>query len=116
MPVLAAQASVADVPVYLDGIGTVRALNMVTVHTLVDGTLTAVNFREGQDVKAGEVPARIGPRTFQAQLDQAVAKKALDEAQLANARPDLDRYTYQFDQDRCGNAQQLDTQRAIAVL
>jgi len=114
VPVLAAEASVADVPVYLDGVGTVRALNMVTVHTLVDGTLTAVNFREGQDVKAGEVLARIDPRTYQAQLDQAVAKKALDEAQLANARLDLDRYTNLI-KTNAATRQQLDTQRATVA-
>jgi membrane fusion protein, multidrug efflux system len=114
VPVLAADASVADVPVYLDGVGTVRALNMVTVHTLVDGTLTAVNFREGQDVKAGEVLARIDPRTYQAQLDQAVAKKALDEAQLANARLDLDRYTNLI-KTNAATRQQLDTQRATVA-
>jgi membrane fusion protein, multidrug efflux system len=114
VPVLAAEASVADVSVYLDGVGTVRALNMVTVHTLVDGTLTAVNFREGQDVKAGEVLARIDPRTYQAQLDQAVAKKALDEAQLANARLDLDRYANLI-KTNAATRQQLDTQRATVA-
>jgi membrane fusion protein, multidrug efflux system len=114
VPVLVAGASVSDVPVYLDGVGTVRALNMVTVHTLVDGTLTAVNFREGQDVKVGEVLARIDPRTYQAQLDQAVAKKALDEAQLANARLDLDRYTNLI-KTNAATRQQLDTQRATVA-
>jgi membrane fusion protein, multidrug efflux system len=114
VPVLAAEASAADVSVYLDGVGTVRALNMVTVHTLVDGTLTAVNFREGQDVKAGEVLARIDPRTYQAQLDQAVAKKALDEAQLANARLDLDRYANLI-KTNAATRQQLDTQRATVA-
>jgi membrane fusion protein, multidrug efflux system len=114
VPVLAAEAGVADVPVYLDGVGTVRALNMVTVHTLVDGTLTAVNFREGQDVKAGEVLARIDPRTYQAQLDQAVAKKALDEAQLANARLDLERYNNLI-KTNAATRQQLDTQRAMVA-
>jgi membrane fusion protein, multidrug efflux system len=114
VPVLAAEAGVADVPVYLDGVGTVRALNMVTVHTLVDGTLTAVNFREGQDVKTGEVLARIDPRTYQAQLDQAVAKKALDEAQLANARLDLERYINLI-KTNAATRQQLDTQRAMVA-
>jgi membrane fusion protein, multidrug efflux system len=114
VPVLAAEAGVADVPVYLDGVGTVRALNMVTVHTLVDGTLTAVNFREGQDVKTGEVLARIDPRTYQAQLDQAVAKNALDEAQLANARLDLERYTNLI-KTNAATRQQLDTQRAMVA-
>jgi multidrug efflux system membrane fusion protein len=114
VPVLAAAAGVADVPVYLDGVGTVRALNMVTVHTLVDGTLTAVNFHKGQDVKTGEVLARIDPRTYQAQLDQAVAKKALDEAQLANARLDLERYSNLI-KTNAATRQQLDTQRAMVA-
>src|SRR5436190_13028278 len=114
VPVLAAEAQVADVPVYLDGVGTTRALNMVTVHSQVDGTLVSVNFREGQDVKAGDVLARIDSRTYQAQLDQAAAKKALDEAQLANARLDLERYTNLIKTNAI-NRQQLDTQRALVA-
>ena len=114
VPVLAAEAQVADVPVYLDGVGTTRALNMVTVHSQVDGTLVSVNFREGQDVKTGDVLARIDSRTYQAQLDQAVAKKALDGAQLANARVDLERYTNLIKTNAI-NRQQLDTQRALVA-
>jgi membrane fusion protein, multidrug efflux system len=114
VPVLAADARVADVPVYLDGVGTTRALNMVTVHSQVDGTLISVNFREGQDVKAGDVLARIDPTTYQAQLDQAVAKKALDEAQLANARLDLERYTNLL-KTNAVNRQQVDTTRALVA-
>jgi multidrug efflux system membrane fusion protein len=56
------------------------------VTSLVDGTLLSVDYGEGQDVKEGDVLARVDPTTYQAQLDQAVAKKAYDEAQLANAR------------------------------
>src|SRR5712692_600646 len=63
IPVLVAEARMADVPVYLDGVGTTRALNMVTVHSQVDGTMVSVNFREGQDVEAGDVLARIDPTT-----------------------------------------------------
>ena len=61
--VVAAAAQLADVPVYLDGVGTTRALNMVTVRPLVDGTLISVNFREGQDVKKDGVHAQIDPTT-----------------------------------------------------
>ena len=114
VPVLVADTRITDVPVYLDGVGTTRALNMVTVHSQVDGTLVSVNFREGQDVKAGDVLARIDSRTYQAQLDQAVAKKALDEAQLANARVDLERYTNLIKTNAI-NRQQLDTQRALVA-
>jgi multidrug efflux system membrane fusion protein len=114
VPVLAAEARMADVPVYLDGVGTTRALNMVTVHSQVDGTLISVNFREGQDVKTGEVLARIDSTTYQAQLDQALAKKALDEAQLANARLDLERYTNLL-KTNAVNRQQVDTTRALVA-
>ncbi len=90
MPVLAATPRIQDVPVYLDGVGSVRALNNVTVRAQVDGKLIAVNFNEGQDVKKGDVLAEIDPVIYQAQYDQAVAKKAQDEAQLANQKLDLD--------------------------
>jgi multidrug efflux system membrane fusion protein len=92
VPVVAAQARIADVPVWLEGVGTARARNTVTVRPQVDGKILTVTFKEGQDVKRGDVLAQIDPLTYQAQLDQAVAKKALDEAQLANAKLDLERY------------------------
>ena len=93
VPVVATQAKLADVPVWLEGVGTAKARNMVTVRPQVDGKILSINFKEGQDVKRGDVLAQIDPVTYQAQLDQAVAKKALDEAQLANAKRDLERYT-----------------------
>src|SRR5437879_5696771 len=74
VPVLVAQAAIADVPLYLEGVGTTRAFNLVTVHSQVDGKLISVNFREGEDVRRGDVLARIDPITYQAQLDQAIAK------------------------------------------
>ena len=82
----------ADVPVTLDAVGTVQALNTATVRPQADGRLLSIEFREGQEVKRGEVLARIDPTTYQAQFDQVSAKKAQDEAQLANARLDLQRY------------------------
>jgi multidrug efflux pump subunit AcrA (membrane-fusion protein) len=85
VPVLAASAIRADVPVYLDGVGTTRALNTVTVRPQIDGKLMKILFKEGQDVERGYVLAEIDPTIYQAQLDQAKAKKAQDEAQLANA-------------------------------
>src|SRR5262245_13443696 len=112
VPVLAAEAKNADVPVYLVGVGTVRALNMVTVRTQVNGTLIKVNFQEGQDVKRGDVLALIDPTTYKAQYDQAVAKKALDEAQLANAKADLERYANLI-KTNAASKQQYDTQKAL---
>ncbi len=112
VPVLVASAKSADVPVYLDGVGTVRALNTVNVRPQVDGKLINISFREGQDVQKGYVLAKIDPVIYQAMYDQAVAKKAQDEAQLANARIDLERYT-RLAATNAVNKQQLDTQKAM---
>src|SRR4051794_1629363 len=92
VPVVETPALKRDVAVWLDGLGTVQAFQTVTVKSMVDGPLNSVAFREGQDVRTGDVLARIDPRVYQASLDNAVAKKALDEATLANARLDLARY------------------------
>jgi membrane fusion protein, multidrug efflux system len=113
-PVLVARANVVDVPVYLDAVGTTKALNTVTVRAQVGGQIVKIAFREGQDVKRGDVLAEIDPRTYQAQFDQAVAKKAQDEATLANARIDLDRYT-KLVAVNAGSKQQADTQRAMVA-
>jgi multidrug efflux system membrane fusion protein len=111
VPVLASPATTADVPVYLDGVGTTRALNTVTVKPQVEGKLIEILFREGQDVERGDVLAKIDPVTFQATLDQAVAKKAQDEAQLDNARRDLERFT-RLAETNSISRQQADAQRA----
>jgi membrane fusion protein, multidrug efflux system len=111
IPVLIATAEQKDVPIYLDGLGTVQAYNTVTVRAMVDGPLVAVNFVEGQDVKKGDPLAQIDPRTYQAALDQAAGKKAQDEAQLANARLDLARYQ-KLAANNYTSAQQSDTARA----
>jgi multidrug efflux system membrane fusion protein len=112
--VVAATAQTANVPVYLDGVGTTKALNTANITSLVDGTLLSVDYREGQDVKKGDVLARVDPVTYQAALDQAVAKKALDEAQLANAKVDLTRYTNLVKSNAIA-PQQLDTQRTLVA-
>jgi multidrug efflux system membrane fusion protein len=112
VPVLAATPRIQDMPVYLDGVGAVRALNTVTVRSQVDGKLIAVNFVEGQDVKKGDVVGEIDPVIYKAQYDQAVAKKAQDEAQLANQRLDLIRYQ-QLAASNAGSKQQYDTQKAV---
>src|ERR1051325_5745439 len=89
IPVQTATADRADVPVHQSGLGSVQAFNTVTVKVRVDGELQKVAFTEGQMVKTGDVLAQIDPRPFQAQLDQAVAKEAQDQAQLGNARLNL---------------------------
>jgi len=111
VPVLAITARLADVPVYLDGVGTAKALNTVTVRPQVDGKLMKIAFKEGQEVTAGSVIAKIDPTTYQAQYDITVAKKAQDEAQLANAKLDLERYTKLLASNAI-QKQQVDTQRA----
>ncbi len=114
VPVLAATPRIQDVPVYLEGVGAVRALNNVLVRAQVDGKLIAVNFTEGQDVKKGDILGEIDPAIYKAQYDQAVAKKAQDEAQLANMRLDLTRYQ-QLAASNAGSKQQADTQRAVVA-
>ena len=114
VPVLAATPRMQDVPVYLDAVGSVRALNTVTVRSQVDGKLIKVNFVEGQDVKQGDVLGEIDPVIYQAQYDQAVAKKAQDEALLANQKLDLARYQ-QLAASNAGSKQQADTQRAVVA-
>ena len=114
VPVLAATPRTQDMPVYLDGVGSVRALNNVIVRAQVDGKLIAVNFTEGQDVKKGDVLGEIDPVIYQAQFDQSVAKKAQDEAQLANQKLDLARYQ-QLAASNAGSKQQSDTQRALVA-
>ena len=111
VPVIAATAEIRDVPVTLDGVGSFQAPNTVTVRAQVEGTLIDVLFREGQDVKEGDVLARIDPATYQAQYDQAVAQKAQFEAQLANARRDYERYSRLAKNDY-GTQQQADTAKS----
>lgn len=92
VPVTVASVVRRDVPIFLQGLGTVAASNTVAIHSQVDGKLQSVNFTEGQEVHAGDTLAVIDPRTFRAALDQAVAKKAEDQAQLVSARKDLERF------------------------
>ena len=93
VPVTAGVVAAKDVPVYLQGIGTVQAYNMVTVKTRVDGQIVKVFFKEGQEVKEDDPLFEIDPRPYQAALEQAQAAKQKDEAQLAGAKLDLDRYS-----------------------
>jgi multidrug efflux system membrane fusion protein len=114
IPVLVATAEARDVPIWLEGLGTVQASATVTVKAQVDGMLSEVRFREGQDVHTGDILAKIDPRTYQAALDQATAKKAQDAANLANARVDLTRYT-KLAATAYTSAQQADTQRSTVA-
>jgi multidrug efflux system membrane fusion protein len=114
IPVVAVAAQSGDVPIYVTGIGTVLAYNTVTIHARVNGTLDKIAFIEGQDVKAGDLLAQIDPRPYQAQLDQVVAAKARDEALLANARLDLQRYDKLASQNSIA-MQQRDTQTALVA-
>ena len=114
IPVLLGQARYADVPVTADVLGTVQATNTVTVRSQVDGKLIEVDFKEGQDVKKGDVIARIDPATYKAAYDQAVAKKAQDESLLTNAQVDLVRYQ-KLAETQYGSHQQADTQKALVA-
>jgi multidrug efflux system membrane fusion protein len=114
VPVAAATARLADVPVTIDAVGTVQALNTATIHTQVDGRLVKLPFSEGEDVSIGDVVAQIEPNLYQAQYDQAVAKKAQDEATLANARLDLVRYQ-KLTIGHYGSQQQYDTQKYLVA-
>src|SRR6266508_1446165 len=111
VPVAGTAARKGDLAVYLTGLGTVTALNTVTVRSRVDGQLIRVAFREGQLVRQGDLLAEIDPRPFQVQLMQAEGQKAKDEAALKNARVDLARYVVLVQEDSISR-QQLDTQAA----
>jgi multidrug efflux system membrane fusion protein len=102
----------ADVPVYLEGLGTVQAFYTVTVTARVDGQIDKVAFTEGQDVKKGTLLVQIDPRPYQAALGIAVATRAKDQALLANAQRDMERYTVLAPED-LASKQTVDTQRAL---
>jgi multidrug efflux system membrane fusion protein len=114
VPVTVETVKTESVPIYREGIGNVASLATVTVRSQVDGRLMSVEFGEGQNVRKGDVLARIDPTVYKAQYDQAVAKKAQDEATLANARTDLQRYQ-RLAQSNAGPQQQADQQAAVVA-
>ena len=111
VPVVAGAVSSHDVPIYLRGVGTVIAYNTVLVRSQIQGQITQIAFTEGQTVKAGDLLAQIDPRPYQAQLDQVTATRDRDQAQLANAQANLDRYT-QLGDKGWATPQLVDTQTA----
>jgi len=110
IPVTAVAAAAQDVPLFLTALGTVQALNTVTISAQVGGQLTALHFREGQAVKKGDLIAEIDPRTYQAALDQAIGLKKQHEAQLAASRSTLKRYD-ELSGQKFVSAQDLENQR-----
>ena len=93
VPVTVTEAAQSDVPIYYDALGTVQAFNTVAIRAQVTGQIVSINFRQGQDVHKGDVLAKIDPTPFKANLDQSVAKKGEDQAQLIDAEKDLQRFT-----------------------
>jgi multidrug efflux system membrane fusion protein len=111
VPVVTAVAKKGDQPIYLNGLGLVTALNSVTLRTRVDGELLRFAVHEGQMVSQGDLIAEIDPRPFQVQLIQAEGQSERDQALLANAKIDLERYRVLYSEDSIPR-QQLDTQAA----
>jgi membrane fusion protein, multidrug efflux system len=110
-PVLVAPAIEGDVPIILEGLGTVTPIASVTVKSQIDGRLDSVHFEEGRSVERGQLLAQIDPRPFRIRLQEARATLERDRAALRNAKLDLDRYE-QLARERLVSQQQLDTQRA----
>jgi len=92
VPVVIGEASQRDVPIYYDALGTVYALNTVAIRAQVNGQIVSIDFRQGQEVRKGDILAKIDPAPFKAALDQSIAKKGEDEALLIDAEKDLVRY------------------------
>jgi membrane fusion protein, multidrug efflux system len=111
IPVTVALSQKVDFPVHLNGLGTVQPYNTVTVRSRVDGEVIKIAFRQGQMVKEGDILVQIDPRPYQAALDQVLAKKTQDEANLKNAQINLQRYTT-LNKEDISSRQQLDTQQA----
>src|SRR6476660_447740 len=114
VPVVASTVTSGDVPLYLRGIGTVIAYNTVVLRSQIQGQITTITFTEGQTVKAGDTLAEIDPRPYQAQLDQMMATRDRDQAQLTNSQANLDRYN-QLLAKGDATVQLADTQKAQVI-
>jgi multidrug efflux system membrane fusion protein len=114
IPVTTEIVEASDFPIYRVGLGTVQAYNTVTIKVRVDGEVQKIAFREGQDVQVGDLLAQIDPRTYAAQLHQAEADKARDEALLVNARLDLERFS-SLAVKEFASRQSVDTQKALVA-
>ena len=111
IPVVAAKVQRHDVPIYLRGVGTVIAYNNVIVRSQITGQIVRIAFTQGQTVRKGDLLAEIDPRPYQAQLDQAIANRDRDQAQVVNAQANMDRYTTLAAKGLC-DPQLVDTQKA----
>jgi membrane fusion protein, multidrug efflux system len=111
VPIVAGVVAQHDVPIYLTGIGTVIAYNTAIIHSQIQGQIASINFSEGQTVHAGDLLAQIDPRPYQAQIEQLTANRDRDQAQLANALANLNRYGT-LEQKGWATPQLLDTQKA----
>jgi membrane fusion protein, multidrug efflux system len=111
VPVVAGTVHQSDVPIYLRGVGTVIAYNNVIVRSQITGQIVKIAFKQGQTVHQGDLLAQIDPRPYQAQLDQAIANRDRDQAQLVNAKANLDRYT-SLQQKGYASTQLVETQNA----
>jgi multidrug efflux system membrane fusion protein len=114
VPVVTEKVRRQDIPLYLSGLGKVQALNTVTIRAQVDGKIVQVNFREGQDVRSGDILVQIDPRPYQAALDQVLAKQNQDQAQLGYAQKLLDRDTSLFGK-KVLDPQSLDLQQSTTA-
>lgn len=114
VPIVEGKVEKKDIPIYVNGLGNVQGFNTVTVRPRVDGQLDKIYFTEGQDVRVGDLLAQIDPKPFQASLEQTQAKMAQDEAQLANAKLDMERNVTLL-QQKAIPEQKVDTQKALVA-
>lgn len=113
VPVAVTPAKLQDMPVYLVGLGSVTPLNAVSIKSRVDGQLVEVDFKEGQQVRKGQLLALIDPRPFEVQLSQAQATLFRDQASLKDAQLNYQRFKGLLEESGAMSQQQVDTQKAL---